>query len=148
MKLAQVDKMTFEGYCCFVPRSLAQIEDISSLHYYLHHMGENIIPYYIIVILLIGSRYPRYYTNTIYHVFMEYINYFLHFLYFLYIGAQTFPNATFGWVNVKDVANAHIQAFEIPSASGRYCLVENVAHFSEVVRILRELYPTIQLPEK
>lgn len=79
---------------------------------------------------------------------MEYINYFLHFLYFLYIGAQTFPNATFGWVNVKDVANAHIQAFEIPSASGRYCLVENVAHFSEVVRILRELYPTIQLPEK
>ncbi|OMO58023.1 putative cinnamoyl-CoA reductase [Corchorus olitorius] len=29
---------------------------------------------------------------------------------------QTFPNATFGWVNVKDVANAHIQAFEIPSA--------------------------------
>ncbi|MBA0548626.1 hypothetical protein Golob_019715 [Gossypium lobatum] len=33
-------------------------------------------------------------------------------------GAETFPNATFGWVNVKDVATAHIQAFEIPSASG------------------------------
>ncbi|PPD85880.1 hypothetical protein GOBAR_DD17165 [Gossypium barbadense] len=63
-------------------------------------------------------------------------------------GAQTFPNATFGWVNVKDVANAHIQAFEIPSASGRYCLVERVAHCSEVVKMLSELYPSFQLPEK
>ncbi|XP_054799886.1 phenylacetaldehyde reductase-like [Prosopis cineraria] len=33
-------------------------------------------------------------------------------------GAETFPNSSFGWINVKDVANAHIQAFEIPSASG------------------------------
>ncbi|NP_001289243.1 CAD protein [Pyrus x bretschneideri] len=63
-------------------------------------------------------------------------------------GARTFPNASFGWINVKDVANAHIQAFERPTASGRYCLVERVAHFSEVVRVLRELYPTLQLPEK
>lgn len=63
-------------------------------------------------------------------------------------GAHTFPNATFGWVNVKDVANAHIQAFEIPSASGRYCLVERVAHYSEVVKILRQYYPAFQLPEK
>nr|QBL52487.1 aromatic aldehyde reductase [Populus trichocarpa] len=63
-------------------------------------------------------------------------------------GAQTFPNASFGWINVKDVANAHIQAFELSSASGRYCLVERVAHYSEVVKILRELYPDLQLPEK
>ncbi|KAL9371485.1 hypothetical protein Peur_036625 [Populus x canadensis] len=63
-------------------------------------------------------------------------------------GAQTFPNASFGWINVKDVANAHIQAFELSSASGRYCLVERVAHYSEVVKILHELYPNLQLPEK
>ncbi|KAL7202512.1 hypothetical protein ACSBR1_034061 [Camellia fascicularis] len=63
-------------------------------------------------------------------------------------GSQTFPNSTFGWVNVKDVANAHIQAFEIPSANGRYCLVESVAHYSEVVKILQELFPAFQLPEK
>ncbi|KAK9939435.1 hypothetical protein M0R45_016131 [Rubus argutus] len=63
-------------------------------------------------------------------------------------GARTFPNVSFGWINVKDVANAHVQAFEIPSASGRYCLVERVAHFSEVVKILHELYPSLQLPEK
>ncbi|KAK4278705.1 hypothetical protein QN277_016514 [Acacia crassicarpa] len=63
-------------------------------------------------------------------------------------GAHTFPNSSSGWINVKDVANAHIQAFEIPSANGRYCLVERVAHYSELVKILRELYPQLQLPEK
>ncbi|KAK4493294.1 hypothetical protein RD792_017825 [Penstemon davidsonii] len=63
-------------------------------------------------------------------------------------GAETYPNATFGWVNVKDVALAHILAYENPSANGRYCTVETVAHYSEVVNILRELYPTLQLPEK
>ncbi|OVA19280.1 NAD-dependent epimerase/dehydratase [Macleaya cordata] len=63
-------------------------------------------------------------------------------------GAHTFPNATFGWVHVKDVANAHILAFETPSASGRYLLVEKVVHYSEIVRILGGLHPEIQLPEK
>ncbi|KAI4313221.1 hypothetical protein L6164_026215 [Bauhinia variegata] len=63
-------------------------------------------------------------------------------------GAQTFPNASFGWINVKDVATAHILAFENPSASGRYVLGERVAHHSEIVRILRELYPTLILPDK
>ncbi|PON89150.1 NAD(P)-binding domain containing protein [Trema orientale] len=63
-------------------------------------------------------------------------------------GAQAFSNFSLGWVNVKDVANAHIQAYEIPSASGRYCLVERVAHYAEIVKVLRELYPGVQLPEK
>ncbi|KAF9597390.1 hypothetical protein IFM89_017736 [Coptis chinensis] len=53
-----------------------------------------------------------------------------------------------GWVDVKDVANAHILAFEVPSAQGRYCIVGKVAHCSEIVKILRELYPQIQHPEK
>lgn len=63
-------------------------------------------------------------------------------------GAQTFPNATFGWVNVKDVANAHILAYENASANGRYCLVERVVHYSEIVKNLHELYPDIHLPDK
>ncbi|KAL8483622.1 hypothetical protein ACS0TY_026347 [Phlomoides rotata] len=63
-------------------------------------------------------------------------------------GSETYPNASFGWINVKDVAYAHILAYENPSASGRYCLVETVAHFSEVVQILRKLYPNFKLPEK
>ncbi|KAG5517543.1 hypothetical protein RHGRI_038068 [Rhododendron griersonianum] len=68
---------------------------------------------------------------------------------FTFLGcSETFPNSTFGWVNVKDVANAHVQAFEIPSAKGRYCIAESVVHYSEIVKILYELYPDIQLPEK
>ncbi|KAG5517536.1 hypothetical protein RHGRI_038064 [Rhododendron griersonianum] len=63
-------------------------------------------------------------------------------------GLETFINASFGWVNVKDVANAHVQAFEIPSANGRYCMVERVVHFSGLVEILHKLYPDFQLPEK
>ncbi|CAL5352430.1 unnamed protein product [Camellia sinensis] len=64
------------------------------------------------------------------------------------VSSQTYPNVSYGWINVKDVANAHIQAYEIPSAIGRYCLVERIAHFSEVVKILHELYPSFQLPKK
>uniref|UniRef100_A0A7C9E8T7 Cinnamoyl-CoA reductase n=2 Tax=Opuntia streptacantha TaxID=393608 RepID=A0A7C9E8T7_OPUST len=52
------------------------------------------------------------------------------------------------WVYVKDMATAHISAFEIPSANGRYCLVETVAHFSEVVKMLQEIYPFLSLPAK
>ncbi|KAK4492374.1 hypothetical protein RD792_003179 [Penstemon davidsonii] len=63
-------------------------------------------------------------------------------------GAETFPNATYGFVNVKDVIDAHILAYETPSANGRYLMVERTAHHSEVVNILRELYPTFKLPEK
>ncbi|XP_038901183.1 phenylacetaldehyde reductase-like [Benincasa hispida] len=63
-------------------------------------------------------------------------------------GAETFPNAAFGWVNVKDVANAHIEAYEIASAKGRYCLVERAVHYSEMVNIIHQLYPSLQLPHK
>jgi len=63
-------------------------------------------------------------------------------------GSQTFPNLSYGWVNVKDVANAHIQGYENDSASGKYCLVERVIHFSEIAKILRHMYPTLQIPDK
>ncbi|KAK7294032.1 hypothetical protein RJT34_16915 [Clitoria ternatea] len=61
---------------------------------------------------------------------------------------KIFPNDTYGWINVKDDANAHIQAYEIASASGRYCLVERVARYFELAKILRVLYPTYQVPKK
>ncbi|KAF2293451.1 hypothetical protein GH714_001885 [Hevea brasiliensis] len=37
-------------------------------------------------------------------------------------GAKTYPNAYYRSIDVRDVAVAHVQALEIPSASGRYCL--------------------------
>ncbi|MED6200266.1 hypothetical protein PIB30_083407 [Stylosanthes scabra] len=60
-------------------------------------------------------------------------------------GTKTFPNWSLPWVNVKDVANFHILAYEISSASGRYCLAERVVHNSELATILRYLYPTLQI---
>ncbi|KAL8140785.1 hypothetical protein V2J09_006806 [Rumex salicifolius] len=64
------------------------------------------------------------------------------------VGAKTYHNQYGGWVNVKDVANAHIQAFQMESARGRYCLVESVAHHSEIVKILQDSYPTLPLPHE
>ncbi|KAF7806840.1 cinnamoyl-CoA reductase 1 [Senna tora] len=54
-------------------------------------------------------------------------------------GTKTYPNFSLGWANVKDVAYAHVQAFEIPSANGRYLVVESVSHYSEVVNKLRDM---------
>ncbi|KAK6143172.1 hypothetical protein DH2020_023520 [Rehmannia glutinosa] len=57
------------------------------------------------------------------------------------------PGDVFVFVDVRDVAYAHVLAFENPSANGRYCLVAKVLHCSETLNILRDLYPTLKLPE-
>ncbi|KAJ8900272.1 hypothetical protein K2173_024912 [Erythroxylum novogranatense] len=64
------------------------------------------------------------------------------------INARKFRDETFRFVDVRDVANVHIQAFELPSASGRYCLVGRVGHFVEILKIVREHYPNLQFPEE
>ncbi|XP_028758801.1 tetraketide alpha-pyrone reductase 1-like [Neltuma alba] len=66
----------------------------------------------------------------------------------IFNGAKTFPNFSLTLIHVKDTINAHIQAFEIPSAGGRYCLVESVKHYSEIVKVLSHMYPTVQFPDK
>ncbi|KAK8690156.1 hypothetical protein V6N13_088857 [Hibiscus sabdariffa] len=63
-------------------------------------------------------------------------------------GAETFSDATFRWVDVRDVANAHIHAFESSSACGRYLVTGKPLHSSEVLKILRELYPDLSFPER
>ncbi|KAM1049487.1 hypothetical protein EV1_028287 [Malus domestica] len=63
-------------------------------------------------------------------------------------GTETLPLSNYWSVDVRDVATAHILAFEVPSASGRYCLVANVTHAYEVLKIIQEPYPTLHLPEK
>ncbi|XP_044489748.1 phenylacetaldehyde reductase-like isoform X2 [Mangifera indica] len=62
-------------------------------------------------------------------------------------GTQSYPGP-YRLVDVRDVAYAHIQAFEVSTASGRYLLVGKVTHFSEVLKLLHEIYPTFHLPEK
>ncbi|GAB4832589.1 hypothetical protein Ancab_006604 [Ancistrocladus abbreviatus] len=60
----------------------------------------------------------------------------------------TYPNGYVMYVDVRDVANAHIQAFEIALASGRHCLVDSSPHFSDIIKILRESFPNLKLAEK
>ncbi|GMN53642.1 hypothetical protein TIFTF001_022785 [Ficus carica] len=63
-------------------------------------------------------------------------------------GPQTFENKVYRFVDVRDVAMAHIQAFEVASANGRYCVVGQVVHISEALDILRQLFPSLSIPEK
>ncbi|OEL35803.1 Tetraketide alpha-pyrone reductase 1 [Dichanthelium oligosanthes] len=67
---------------------------------------------------------------------------------YLISGSPVYLNYSFGWVNVKDVALAHVLAFETPSANGRYGMVDKVIHFSEVVKIIKDMYPSLTVPEK
>ncbi|KAJ3669248.1 hypothetical protein LUZ60_011198 [Juncus effusus] len=75
--------------------------------------------------------------NASSNIFLNFIN-----------GSSTFQNALARGINVKDVAMAHILAYEIPSANGRYCLVESVVHYSDLIAIIHKLYPSIPLPQK
>ncbi|KAJ4766547.1 Cinnamoyl-CoA reductase 1 [Rhynchospora pubera] len=63
-------------------------------------------------------------------------------------GTPAFPNVTIAWVDVRDVVMAHVLAFESPSANGRYCLAETVVHYSDMVKIIHELYPQLKVADK
>ncbi|KAJ0038521.1 hypothetical protein Pint_23936 [Pistacia integerrima] len=65
----------------------------------------------------------------------------------LFNGAQSYPSP-YRLVDVRDVAYAHIQALEVPTASGRYLLVGRVTQLSEVLKVLHQHCPTFTLPEK
>ncbi|XP_011091898.1 tetraketide alpha-pyrone reductase 1 [Sesamum indicum] len=56
------------------------------------------------------------------------------------------PGGIFLHVDVRDVADAHILAFENPSANGRYCVVAKALYAFEALDILRHLYPMLNLP--
>lgn len=57
-----------------------------------------------------------------------------------------FPDYQF--VDVRDVAEVHILAFENPCATGRYILVESSMSHSEAVHVIHNLYPSFDLPNK
>ncbi|CAN1813528.1 Phenylacetaldehyde reductase [Linum perenne] len=63
-------------------------------------------------------------------------------------GNATYPSYYYWSVDVRDVAEAHVKAFETESAHGRYCLVGSNADFPQVLQIIHQLYPTIDLPNK
>ena len=59
-----------------------------------------------------------------------------------------FPKLTFGIVDVRDVAAAHVAAMEKPEASGeRFIVGESVLSFTQIGDVLREAYPDRKLPK-
>ena len=63
----------------------------------------------------------------------------------------TYPaifNLTWGFVDVRDVADAHIRALETPSANGRYIIAGETISMRSVVELLRNNgYQRYQLPK-
>ncbi|XP_076883825.1 phenylacetaldehyde reductase-like [Bidens hawaiensis] len=58
-------------------------------------------------------------------------------------GKDLFPGAMYLLVDVRDVAVAHILAFENPGAKGRYCMVGKAAPHLEIMNIVNKLYPSL-----
>ena len=66
---------------------------------------------------------------------------------FIFVAAGVQTPLISGYVDVRDVAFAHVQAFEVASASGRYCLVGPDVNIIEAVKILLQIYPSLTIPK-
>ncbi|KAK8963020.1 Tetraketide alpha-pyrone reductase 2 [Platanthera guangdongensis] len=55
--------------------------------------------------------------------------------------SASYPNTTIGFVHINDVVSTHMLAMEDSRASGRLICSCSVAHWSEVVEMLRTKYP-------
>lgn len=65
-------------------------------------------------------------------------------------GARTFyPNAVAAYVDVRDVARAHVLVYERPDARGRrFLCVDAVLHRQRFLQLLRDLCPDYPIPTK
>jgi nucleoside-diphosphate-sugar epimerase len=61
---------------------------------------------------------------------------------------EEYPNTTVGFVHIDDVVSAHIIAMEEAKASGRLVCSGPVAHWSEIIQLLKEKYPSYPYPTK
>ena len=61
---------------------------------------------------------------------------------------RSIPNAVAAYVDVRDVARAHVLAYERPSACGRYLCIGTVLHRAQLVAMLRELFPQYPVTTK
>ncbi|KAJ9163352.1 hypothetical protein P3X46_023029 [Hevea brasiliensis] len=59
-----------------------------------------------------------------------------------------YPNTTVGFVHINDVIVAHILAMEDSRASGRLVCSSSVAHWSEIIEMLRAKYPSYPYENK
>nr|GEV45426.1 cinnamoyl-CoA reductase 1-like [Tanacetum cinerariifolium] len=63
-------------------------------------------------------------------------------------GKEVFPDGVYRLVDVRDVATAHILAFKILKANGRYCVVGNVIQSSEIMKIVDKFYPSLDYSKR
>ncbi|KAK6931497.1 NAD-dependent epimerase/dehydratase [Dillenia turbinata] len=59
-----------------------------------------------------------------------------------------FPNTTVGFVHIDDVVAAHLLAMEESKASGRLICSSSVAHWSEIIEMLKRKYPLYPFENK
>ncbi|KAI3811921.1 hypothetical protein L1987_16617 [Smallanthus sonchifolius] len=61
---------------------------------------------------------------------------------------EEYPNTTVGFVHIDDVVAAHILAMEKKEAAGRLICSSTVAHWSEVIQMLKLKYPSYPYVDK
>lgn len=66
----------------------------------------------------------------------------------VYTGAEEYPNIRIGFVHIDDVVEAHLLAMEVPEMQGRYICSSDVAHFADIVDMLKCKYPNLELPNR
>lgn len=59
-----------------------------------------------------------------------------------------YPNTTVGFVHINDVVAAHMLAMENTNASGRLICSSTVAHWSQIIQMLRSKYPSYPFENK
>lgn len=59
-----------------------------------------------------------------------------------------YPNTTVGFVHIDDVVAAHILAMEDSRATGRLICSSSVAHWSQIIDMLRPKYPSYPFANK
>ncbi|XP_022733620.1 tetraketide alpha-pyrone reductase 2-like isoform X2 [Durio zibethinus] len=59
-----------------------------------------------------------------------------------------YPNTTVGFVHIYDVIAAHIMAMEESKASGRLVCSSSVAHWTQIIEMLRTKYPSYPFENK
>ncbi|KAI4313933.1 hypothetical protein L6164_026875 [Bauhinia variegata] len=61
---------------------------------------------------------------------------------------EEYPNKTVGFVHIDDVIAAHILAMEEPKASDRFICSSSVAHWSQIIEMLKAKYPSYPYANK
>ncbi|KAL6591821.1 hypothetical protein ACP70R_049684 [Stipagrostis hirtigluma subsp. patula] len=61
---------------------------------------------------------------------------------------KSYRNIVVSYVDVRDVARAHVLVYEDPTALGRYLCIGTVLHLYQLLQLLRELFPQYPITNK